>query len=191
MHKNFLYDLYWTNFTTPPLLWDKTKKKRKKNPEKYHFHLCVELDMNAIGGEQIMPYNMTKDGRMAAVWRGSDYTQKKMRNAEWSGNVYNRYPVEMVINQFCWRKSVSAPSFKGTRAKIKYTIFFLRILLVSFVDRTRDADTMLCFLSYTQFCSSSLRPFLCEFFTLFIVLKMKEEEKMSHIFFLYQKKEIV
>lgn len=155
-----------------------TKKglKRKKKLRNITIHLCVELWIWVrLAGAQIISHNMAEDGRMAVVWRGND----KKRNDEWSGNVYNRYPVEMVINQFSWRKSVSAPSFKGTRAKIKYTEFFSYLLVV----RTRDTDTMLCFLLYT-FLSLVDAPFLCGFFTLLLYCKKIEEikKKMSHGF---------
>lgn len=47
-----------------------------------------------------------------------------------NATLYNRYPVEMVINQFARGKSVSAASFKTTRAKDKIQIVCLAQLFV-------------------------------------------------------------
>lgn len=47
-----------------------------------------------------------------------------------NGTLYNRYPVEMLINQFARGKSVSAASFKTTRAKDKIQIVCLAQLFL-------------------------------------------------------------
>lgn len=71
-----------------------------------------------------------------------------------NGTLYNRYPVEMVINQFARGKSVSAASFKTTRAKDKIQIVCLAQLFLQ--------DRVCAFCRIFFLFSTELSAFLCE-----------------------------
>lgn len=131
-------------------------------------------------------------GEWHPVWRGNDRaeaTKKKERQDEWSGNVYNRYPVEMVINQFSWRKSVSAASFKGTRAKIKNTLFSLSRYFLSFVAldlSTQTRCSALLFVIHIFVPNFALFVRILHPFFLLLYWKKKKKntkKKKSYIFF--------
>lgn len=93
--------------------------------KKYHFYSCFEPNVSAIGGTQIKRRIELK-GRMATA------TVMAVAKAtlQHDGNLYNRYPVEMVINQFERGKSASAASFKTTRARDKIQIVCLAQLFM-------------------------------------------------------------
>lgn len=158
------------------------RKARKKNWEISLPFMRWALDMRWVRLAGHKSFRIIWP-RMAAVWRGRGHRgweiKKEKRNDEWSGNVYNRYPVEMVINQFSWRKSVSAPSFKGTRAKIKFNFFFL-FFVQSHARRRHDTLLFVIHIFVPHLCALFmwiLLPFLlyCK--------RRKDQEKKCRIFF--------
>lgn len=134
----------------------------------HFFHSCLEL--NECNWRDT---NQTKWMKEKMVTTMTATTVVALVGLKQNGTLYNRYPVEMVINQFARGKSVSAASFKTTRAKDKIQIVCLAQLFV------QDRVSAFCriFLSSTE-----LSAFLCEILIKCLLYRVKKIGKPKKMF---------